>query len=116
MIIVDYKKNILFPESKKAHYAVCVAVEGDELVILVPKRKKRGRFTLLIQKRFTRAWTLIQSLSKGKGAILFFAPEGTTAYHRITESLIYADPSLYKDLSNKLRKELYKLTEKKRAC
>ncbi len=42
LIIVDYKKNILFPQAKSAHYSVCVAVEGDELVILDPSGKKGG--------------------------------------------------------------------------
>ncbi|MAH33284.1 hypothetical protein CL615_02745 [archaeon] len=111
MIIVDYKKNILFPESKKAHYAVCVAVEGDELVILDPSGKKGGVYLADTEKIY-KGMDTYSELIKGKRGYIVFAPEGTTAYHRITESLIYADPSLYKDLSNKLRKELYKLTEK----
>lgn len=111
LIIVDYKKSILFPESKKAHYAVCVAVEGDELVILDPSGKKGGVYLADAEKVY-RGMDTYSEFLKAKRGYMIFAPEGTTAFHRIEEGLIYADPSLYKDLSNKLKKELYKLTEK----
>jgi|TARA_B100001964_G_scaffold237107_1_gene300021 hypothetical protein len=111
LIIVDYKKNILFPQAKSAHYSVCVAVEGDELVILDPSGKKGGVYLADAEKVY-RGMDSYSELLKGKRGYIVFAPEGTTAYHRIEEGLIYADPSLYKDLSNKLKKELYKLTEK----
>ena len=111
LIIVDYRKKILFPEAKSAHYSVCVAVEGDELVILDPSGKKGGVYLADVEKVY-RGMDTYSELIKGKRGYIIFAPEGTTAFHRIEEGLIYADPSLYKDLSNKLRKELYKLTEK----
>jgi len=111
LIIVDYKKKILFPEAKSAHYSVCVAVEGDELVILDPSGKKGGVYLADAEKVY-RGMDTYSELIKGKRGYIVYAPEGTTAYHRIEEGLIYADPSLYKDLSNKLKKELYKLTEK----
>jgi|TARA_Y100000310_G_scaffold91835_1_gene89322 hypothetical protein len=111
LIIVDYKKNILFPQAKSAHYSVCVAVEGDELVILDPSGKKGGVYLADAEKVY-RGMDSYSELLKGKRGYIVFAPEGTTAFHRIEEGLIYADPSLYKDLSNKLKKELYKLTEK----
>jgi len=47
-----------------------------------------------------------------KRGYIVLAPEGTTAFHRIEEGLIYSDPSLYKELSNKLKIELHKITEK----
>jgi len=111
LIIVDYKKNILFPEAKSAHYSVCVAVEGDELIILDPSGKKGGVYLADAEKVY-RGMDSYSELIKGKRGYIVFAPEGTTAYHRIEEGLIYADPSLYKELNNKLKKELYKLTEK----
>ena len=111
LIIVDYKKNILFPDAKSAHYSVCVAVEVDELVILDPSGKKGGVYLADAEKVY-RGMDTYSELIKGKRGYIIFAPEGTTAFHRIEEGLIYADPSLYKDLSNKLKKELYKLTEK----
>lgn len=111
LIIVDYKKNILFPDAKKAHYSVVVAVEGDELVVLDPSGKKGGVYLADVEKVY-RGTDTYSELIKGKRGYIVFAPEGTTAYHRIEERLIYSDPSLYKDLSNKLKKELYRLTEK----
>jgi len=111
LIIIDYKKSTLFPEAKKAHYSVCVAVEGDELVILDPSGKKGGVYLADSEKVYRGMDTFSEFLQSKRGYIVF-APEGTTAFHRIEESLIYADPSLYKELSNKLKKELYKLTKK----
>lgn len=111
LVIVDYKKNILFPESKTAHYSVCVAVEGDELVILDPSGKKGGVYLADAEKVY-RGMDTYSELIKGKRGYIVFAPEGTTAYYRIEEGLIYADPNFYKNLSNKLKKELYRLTEK----
>ncbi|MBI2135412.1 mechanosensitive ion channel [Candidatus Woesearchaeota archaeon] len=111
LIIVDYKKSFLFPESNKAHYAVCVAVEGDELVILDPSGKKGGVY-LADAEKVHRGMDTYSELLKAKRGYIVFAPEGTTAFYRIEEGLIYADPSLYEDLSNRLKSELYKLTEK----
>jgi len=111
LIIVDYKKKILFPESKSAHYSVCVAVEGDELVILDPSGKKGGVYLADAEKVY-KGMDTYSELIKGKRGYIVFAPEGTTSFHRIEEGLIYADPSLYRDLSNKLKNELYKITEK----
>jgi len=111
LIIIDYKKNILFPESKTAHYSVCVAVEGDELVVLDPSGKKGGVYLADAEKVYLGMDTYSE-LIKGKRGYIVLAPEGTTAFYRIEEGLIYADPSLYKDLSNKLKSELYRITEK----
>lgn len=111
LLIVDYKKNLLFPDAKKAHYAVVVAVEGDELVVLDPSGKKGGVYLAEVEKVY-RGMDTYSALIKGKRGYIVFAPEGTTAYHRMEEGLVYSDPSLYKDLSNKLKKELYRLTEK----
>ena len=111
LVIVDYKKNMLFPSAKKAHYSVIVAVEGDELVVLDPSGKKGGVYLAEIEK-VHRGMDTYSELLKGKRGYIAFAPEGSTAYYRIEEGLIYSDPSLYKDLSNKLKKELFRLTEK----
>lgn len=111
LVIIDYKKNILFPESKTAHYSVCIAVEGDELVILDPSGKKGGVY-LADAEKVERGMDTYSELIKGKRGYIVFAPEGTTGYYRIEEGLIYTDPDLYKDMSKKLKNELYKLTEK----
>jgi len=112
--IVDYKKKILFPESKAAHYSVVVSIEGDDLVILDPSGKKGGVY-LADSDKIYRGMDTYSDLIKGKRGYIIFAPEGTTGYHRIDEGLIYSDPSLYKDLSNKLKKELFNILEKGQA-
>ncbi len=111
LVIVDYKKSMLFPDAKTAHYSVVVAVEGDELVILDPSGKKGGVYLAETEKVY-RGMDTYSELIKGKRGYIVFAPEGTTAYHRLEEGLIYSDPNFYKDLSNKLKKELFKITEK----
>ena len=65
LIIIDYKKNILFPESKTAHYSVCVAVEGDELVVLDPSGKKGGVYLADAEKVYLGMDTYSE-LIKGK--------------------------------------------------
>ena len=62
-----------------------------------------------------RGMDTYSELIKGKRGYIVFAPEGTTAFYRIEEGLIYSDPSLYKDLSNKLKKELFNMLEKGQA-
>ena len=111
LLILDYKKSFLFPEAKKAHYAVCVAVEGDELVILDPSGKKGGVYLADAEKLYMGMDTYSEYLQSKRGYIVL-APEGTTAYYRIEEGLIYSDPNLYDELSNKLKSELHRLTEK----
>ena len=112
--IVDYKKNLLFPAAKTAHYSVVVAVEGDEFVVLDPSGKKGGVYLADADKIY-RGMDTYSELIKGKRGYIVFAPEGTTAFYRIEEGLIYSDPSLYHELSNKLKKELYELMEKGQA-
>ena len=114
LAIIDYKKSILFPESKKAHYAVVVAVEGDEFVVLDPSGKKGGVYLADAEKVYRGMDTYSEFLQSKRG-YLIFAPEGTTAFHRIEEGLIYSDPSFYTGLSQKLKKKLYSFTEKTEA-
>ena len=80
-------------------------------MILDPSGKKGGVYLADAEKIYRGMDTYSEFLKSKRGYIVF-APEGTTAFYRIEEGLIYADPSLYKDLSNKLKSELYKLTEK----
>ena len=81
------------------------------MVILDPSGKKGGVYLAEVEK-VHRGLDTYSELIKGKRGYIVFAPEGTTGFHRIEEGLIYSDPSLYKDLSNKLKKELFKLMEK----
>lgn len=114
LLIIDYKKKLLFPEAKSAHYSVVVSVEGEDFVILDPSGKKGGVYLADADKIY-RGMDTYSELIKGKRGYIVFAPEGTTAYHRIEEGLIYSDPSLYHELSNKLKKELFNILEKGQA-
>ncbi|OYT35219.1 MAG: hypothetical protein B6U87_00630 [Candidatus Aenigmarchaeota archaeon ex4484_52] len=111
LIIVDYKKSFLFPEAKKAHYSVCFAVKGDELLILDPGVKKGGVYFADVRKIYLGMNTYSELLKEKRGYIVL-APKGTTAYKRIQEGLIFSDPNLYNDLSNSMANELDKLIKK----
>ena len=112
--IIDYKKKLLFPDAKSAHYSVVVSVEGDDFVVLDPSGKKGGVYLADADKIY-RGMDTFSELIQGKRGYIVFAPEGTTAFHRIEEGLLYSDPSLYHDLNNKLKKELFNMLEKGQA-
>ena len=109
--IIDYKKNMLFPAAKSAHYSVVVSIEGDDLVILDPSGKKGGVY-LADPVKIYRGMDTFSELIQGKRGYIVFAPEGTTAFHRIEEGIIYSDPGLYTELSQQLKKELFSILEK----
>ena len=105
LVIVDYKKSYLFPDAKKAHYSVCLSVNGDELLLLDPSTVTGGVYYV----DYRRVYAGMDTYSKiigGKRGYLVLAPDGTPAYDRITEGLFYAEPSFYKNLTKKLEKNL----------
>ena len=112
LIIVDYKKGILFPEAKKAHYSVCVAIEGDEVVIIDPSQHtKTGGVYLVDHRKLFEAIDTYSELIRGKRGYIVLAREGTTAHHRIKNGVLYADPTIYKKVTKKLQKEITKLSK-----
>ncbi len=110
LLIVDFKKSFLFPESTKAHYSVLVAIEGNECVILDPSGKKGGVY-LVNYHRLHRGMDTYSELLEGKRGYIVLAPDGTRAYHRIAKGLIYADITLYDKLSSQLKKEMARIAQ-----
>ncbi|MBU1200931.1 MAG: C39 family peptidase [Nanoarchaeota archaeon] len=102
LIIVDYKKSYLFPSAAKAHYSVCISVEGDELLILDPSRKTGGVY-YASHKRVFSGMNTFSELIGGKRGFIVFALDGTPAHQRIKEGLIYADQSTYKKITREIQ-------------
>jgi hypothetical protein len=111
LVVVDYKKSFLFPDAKKAHYSIVLAVEGDEFVVLDPSSIKGGVY-LADYKNIEKGMDTFSDLIKGKRGYIVFAPKDSRAYNRLKQGLIYSDVSLYTRLSRKLQREFKRVVEK----
>ena len=111
LIIIDYKKSYLFSSAKKAHYSVCLGVNGQELLLLDPSSSAGGVY-YADYVRVAAGMDTFSPLFNGKRGYLVFAVDGTPAYRRIKDELIYFDENLYASLSKKLSKTLVDLHEK----
>ncbi|MBN1385691.1 mechanosensitive ion channel [Candidatus Woesearchaeota archaeon] len=105
LTIVDYKKNILFPSSKKAHYSACLGIEGDDAIILDPSKVTGGVYFVNIPLLF-KGMDTYSDLIQGKRGFIVLAPKGTTAFERIEQGMHFYDISLYKKLNKNFRKNL----------
>ncbi|RMF54359.1 hypothetical protein D6745_05575 [Candidatus Woesearchaeota archaeon] len=110
LIIVDYKKSVLFPSAKSAHYSVCLGVNGDELLILDPSSKAGGVYYADYKKIYAGMDTYSELIG-GKRGYIVFALDGTSAYQRIVDGLIYSSPDFYKAITRNIEKKLAKLHE-----
>ncbi|RMF05460.1 hypothetical protein D6764_04635 [Candidatus Woesearchaeota archaeon] len=109
--ILDFKKSALFPDAKTAHYVVCLAVQGDDLLIMDPN-VSRGGIYFVDYRKMQQGMNTYSELIGGKRGYLVFAKRGTEAYYRIENGLTYADADLYTRLNSKLRKELESIVRK----
>ncbi len=111
LIIIDYKKSYLFSSAKKAHYSVCLGVNGQELLLLDPSSKAGGVY-YADSMRVAAGMDTFSALFNGKRGYLVFAVDGTPAHRRITDGLIYFDENFYSTFNKKLSKLLVDLHEK----
>ncbi len=111
LIIIDYKKNYLFPDAQRAHYSVILGIEGEELLVVDPSFKTGGVYYVEIGRVFNGMNTYSE-LIKGKRGYIVFAKKGTNAYWRIENKVYYSDMTLYKDLSKGVNDRLEKITKK----
>jgi len=112
LIMVDYKKNFVFPQSKKAHYSLCVGVEGDDLLLIDPSSITGGVYYVDYNTIY-QGMNTYSDLIQGKRGYMVFAPKGSTGYHRVQNGLLYADRTLYKNLTKTLEHQLDKVFSKK---
>lgn len=111
LVVIDYKKNFLFPSAKRAHYSVVVGVEGDELLVMDPSFKTAGVY-FVDSERVFRGMNTHSDLIKGKRGYIVLAKKGTNAYWRIENKLIFSDMTLYKDLSKSVRDRFSKISKR----
>jgi hypothetical protein len=113
LMIIDFKRAEVFPTSTsdKAHYTVCLGIEGDDLLILDPSQNKGGVYLASYQD-IQRGMNTYSDLIKGKRGYLVFAPRGTSAYWRLKKGLLYADRDLYGVLSKNLEEKFEGLIRK----
>ncbi len=110
MLLVWYKKPVLFPEkkSRSGHFVLCVGVEGDELILMDPSPQTAGVYMVDY-----RLMDEAMSETDKKRGYLIFTKKGTPAFWRLKEGLIYANVASYKNLSKSFERYLNKLIRRK---
>ncbi len=110
MLLMWYKKPVLFPEkkSRSGHFVLCVGVEGDEIILMDPSPQTAGVY--MVDYRL-----LDEAMSETdkKRGYLIFGKKGTPAFWRIQEGLIYANVASYKNLSKSFERYVNKLIRRK---
>ncbi len=107
LIIPNFAKPVLFPGSEKAHYSLCVGVEGDELLIVDPSVETvSGGVYYADDSEMREAMSEFEGRERG---YVVLAPEGTTAYWRIENGLIYSDSNFYDQISKNMELRLKKI-------
>lgn len=112
LVLLLFKKKVLFPHARTGHYVVCVGVEGDDLIIIDPS--KDGGVYLVNYKTMEEGISSYDKEGKERG-YLVFAPKATPAYWRIANKLLYVNVELYKKIGKVFERELNKLRRKARS-
>ena len=111
LVLLWFHKPALFRHSKsKGHYVLCVGVEGSELIIMDPSKSTAGVYLI----DYNLLEEAMSEIDKKRGYIVF-AKQGTSAYWRISEGLVYADVSLYRELSKSFERYLKKILRQNEA-
>lgn len=107
LIIPNFAKPVLFPQANTAHYSLCVAVEGDELLIVDPSAD-----TVSGGVYYADSSEMLEAMGEFEGrtrGYVVLAPEDTTAYWRINEGLIYSDENLYDHINKNMELQLRRI-------
>ncbi len=99
LLTTYFDREKLFSESG-GEYALSVGFESDETLVIDPSSKTGGVYYVNRQKLY--------EAMENRG-YLVLAPEGTTAYWRIKNDLIYGDKNYYEELSKTLETRLTKI-------
>lgn len=103
LTLVEIEKGELFPESEEAHHLLCVGAEENEILVIDPGSAEGGVYYVDKEK-------LYSALDKSENpGYTVMAPNGTTAYWRIKNGLIYSDKNYYDELSKTLESRLTKI-------
>jgi hypothetical protein len=107
LLMLNFAKPYLFPDANTAHYALCVGVEGDELLIVDPSTSTGSGGVYYID-----ASEMLQAMGEYQGrtrGYMVMAPEDTTAYWRLENDLIYSDENLYDQLNKNMEMQLRRI-------
>ncbi|MFB6209389.1 MAG: mechanosensitive ion channel domain-containing protein [Candidatus Nanohaloarchaea archaeon] len=109
LIVSNFFKPEIFPGAKRGHFVLSIGVEGDEILNLDPSGKNGGVY-------YVDSDTLRDAMGEHghRRGYIVVAPEGTTAHWRIKKDLIYAEKTLYEELSKTLESRLRKIMRKGR--
>lgn len=108
LIIIDYKKQYLFPSAQNAHYSLVVGVKGDELLVVDPSSKSGGVY-FVDYRDVLIGMDTYSDLIQGKRGYIVLAPKSSAAYERMDDGLIYYHPSMYNKISKPLEMKLNKI-------
>ncbi|MBC5792442.1 MAG: mechanosensitive ion channel [Nanohaloarchaea archaeon] len=96
----EIEKSEIFPESDGKQFVLCVGVENREVLVVDPV-KNGGVYYVEREK--------LQDAIVDDSGYYVFAPQGTTAFWRIKNDLIYSDRNYYDELSKTLESRLTKI-------
>lgn len=106
LVICRIKRDPIFAEEGE-QYVLAAGVEENEILIIDPKVDDGGVY-------YVSKDTMKESLKGENLGYFVLAPEGTTAFWRVKNELIYTDKSYYDELSKTLEARLRKITRQGR--
>jgi len=103
LVIAEVNREKLLSNSDSSHQVLCLGVEENEILIADPASKDGGVYYVDKEKMYE---AMKNTEEPGYTVI---APEGTTAFWRIENDLIYSDRSYYDELSKTLESRLTRI-------
>ncbi|MDY6771223.1 MAG: C39 family peptidase [Candidatus Nanohaloarchaea archaeon] len=112
LVVVNFAKPLLFPQADTGHYSLSVGVEGEEILIVDPSAHTMSGGVYYVDN--SEMYDAMSEWEGRKRGYIIMAPEGTTAYWRIKEGLIYSDSNVYDQLSKSLELQLGRILRRGR--
>lgn len=106
LVICHVKRDPIFAEDGKQHI-LAAGVEGSEILVIDPNVENGGVY-------YVGKETMKEAMKGEDQGYIVLAPEGTTAFWRVKNELIYNDKSYYDELSKTLEARLRKITRQGR--
>ncbi|MFB6215500.1 MAG: C39 family peptidase, partial [Candidatus Aenigmatarchaeota archaeon] len=106
LIVPNFYKQELFPDANAGHYVLSVGVEGQEILVVDPSKHTGTGGVYYVDA--DRLYEAMGEFDHKRGYIVV-APEGSTAYWRIKNDLVYSKKTYYDEISKTLETRLRKL-------
>ncbi|MBU0635708.1 C39 family peptidase [Candidatus Micrarchaeota archaeon] len=107
LLMLWYKKPILFPDATTGHYVVGIGVNENDIIVLDPSSETGGVYTV----NYNLMEGAMGKTDKERGYIIF-AVKGSSAYWLLSKRITYTDANMYKSLSKGAEKHLRRLWRK----